>query len=66
MPAPKGVQEQIDDALSLLPETGEIEFDAYKALLQEQNPDGAKDVFSTILKKKMLEKRLISRPLPAV
>jgi hypothetical protein len=49
----------------LLPETGEIEFDAYKALLQAQNPDGAKEVFSVILKKQMVQRRLISRPLPA-
>lgn len=65
MPAPKAVQQQIEEALALLPETGEIEFDAYKALLQAQNPDGAKEVFTQILKKQMLARRLITRPLPA-
>lgn len=55
---PKEVQAQIEDALALLPATGEIEFDAYKAQLYIANPDGGKAVFTHILNAGKLNKRV--------
>jgi len=55
---PASIDDQIEQALSLLPATGEVEFDQYKANLYAQNPDGGKAVFTAILKAKMLGRRL--------
>jgi hypothetical protein len=55
---PESIDVQIDQALSLLPATGEIEFDQYKANLYAQNPDGGKAVFTAIIKGKMANRRL--------
>jgi len=55
---PKEVQAQIDEALELLPPTGEVEFEAYKAQLYTANPDGGKAVFTHLLLTGKLQKRL--------
>ena len=55
---PEPIDVQIDQALALLPATGEIEFDQYKQNLYAQNPDGGKAVFTAILKGKMAARRL--------
>lgn len=55
---PDSIDKQIEDALNLLPVEGEIEFDAYKAALYAENPDGGKAVFTAILKAKSANRRL--------
>ena len=45
-------------ALALLPASGEVEFDAYKAQLFTAMPDNAKDVFTYALKNDLLNKRV--------
>ena len=52
------VDTQVDSALALLPATGEMEFDTYKAQLQAANPDNAKAVFTRILTAKLCNRRL--------
>lgn len=58
MPAPTSKDAQIQAAMDLLPETGEVEFDAYKAQLYAQNTDRGKEVFTQLLKAKLVTQRL--------
>lgn len=52
-------QEQVNQALALLPSDGsEVEFDAYKAALYAANPDGGKVTFTRILTNKLVNRRL--------
>jgi len=50
------MNELVSQALELLPKSGEVVFDAYKAQLQSAMPDKAKDVFTHILKNDLLGK----------
>lgn len=50
--------DQVQDALALMPATGELEADAYKALLYTANPDGGKAVLTKILTNKLVNRRL--------
>jgi len=52
------MQEQIDEALELLPVEGEVDFEAYKAQLYAANPDNGKAVFTHIIKAKLFNRRL--------
>jgi len=45
-------------ALAMLPASGEVVFDVYKASLQAAMPDKAKDVFTHILKNDLLNKEV--------
>lgn len=55
-------QGNIEDALALLPPAGqEVEFDAYKAQLYTANPDNAKDAFTQMLKRELVNKRLVTK-----
>lgn len=54
-------QGNIEDALDLLPPAGqEVEFNAYKAQLYAANPDTGKDAFTQILKRELVNKRLVT------
>lgn len=46
----------VKDALEMLPKSGEVVFDVYKAQLQSAMPDKARDVFTHILKNDLLSK----------
>jgi len=48
----------VKQALELLPASGTVVFDAYKAQLQTAMPDNAKDVFTHILKNNLLSKKV--------
>jgi hypothetical protein len=50
------MNELVAKALALLPTSGEILFDAYKAQLNSAMPDKAKDVFTHILKHDLVGK----------
>jgi hypothetical protein len=52
------MDELVAKALSMLPASGEIVFDAYKASLQSEMPDNAKDVFTFILKNNLLGRQV--------
>lgn len=54
----KTIDQQIADALELLPVEGEVDFDAYKAQLYAQNPDNGKVVFTHMIKNKLFSRRL--------
>lgn len=54
--ARKSLQEQIDGAVALLPPAGEsIEFDEFKSKLYAEYPDNGKDVFTYMLKNKLVK-----------
>jgi len=53
------MQELLAQAIELLPKTGEVQFDAYKASLNTAMPDKSKDVFTYLLKHNMLNKRVV-------
>ncbi len=55
---PESIDSQVQAALELLPVSGEVEFDAYKAQLYAANPDGGKAAFQMMLKNQMVNKRL--------
>jgi len=48
----------VSQALEMLPKSGTVDFDAYKAQLQSAMPDKARDVFTYILKNNLLNKRV--------
>lgn len=50
------MDELVAQALALLPSSGEVGFDAYKAQLNQAMPDKAKDVFTYVLKNNLLNK----------
>jgi len=50
------MEKLVSDALELLPKSGEVEFNAYKAQIQTAMPDKAKDVFTYILKNGLIGK----------
>ena len=52
-------QEKIDAALALLPSDGsEIDFDAYKDSLYAAMPESGKEVFTYLLQRNMVKRRL--------
>lgn len=51
-------QENLDQALELLPVEGEIEFDAYKSDLYAVQPDTGKQTFTAIIKGNLAKRRL--------
>lgn len=53
-------QDKIDAALALLPSDGsEVVFDAYKESLYRVMPDSGKEVFTHLLSKNMVKRRLV-------
>lgn len=55
---PKTIDQQMKEALDLLPVEGEVEFDTYKAQLYAANPDGGKEAFTNLLKNHALNRRV--------
>lgn len=56
--SPSTFDAQIQEALALMPETGELDSDAYKALVYTENPDSGKAVLTKILTNKLVSRRL--------
>lgn len=56
---------QVQAALELLPASGEVEFDAYKAQLYAANPENGKAVLTHIVAKRLTDRRtdMQSRPV---
>ena len=52
------MNELVAEALELLPKSGTVDFDVYKAQLNTAMPDKAKDVFMYILKNDLLVKKV--------
>lgn len=52
------MDELVQQALGMLPASGTVVFDVYKAQLQTAMPDKAKDVFTHILKNNLLSKKV--------
>jgi hypothetical protein len=48
----------VAQALSLLPTSGDVVFDVYKAQINTAMPDKAKDVFTYILKNQLVKTRV--------
>ena len=59
MAVKKSLQEQIDEAVAMLPPKGErVEFDTFKANLYAANPDGGRDAFAYMLKRGLVKTRV--------
>jgi hypothetical protein len=62
---PDSFDTQVQNALELLPEAGEVEFDAYKAQLYAANPGDGKAVLQQIMARKLTNRRtdMSTRPV---
>jgi hypothetical protein len=52
------MDELVSQAIELLPVTGTVEFNAYKATLYEALPDYGRDVFASMIKRGLVKKEL--------
>lgn len=52
------MNELVEQALALLPASGEVVFDTYKAQINNAMPNQAKDVFTHILKNQLVKTRV--------
>jgi len=63
MAVKKSLDEQVAEAVELLPPVGEaIEFNEFKAKLYAVNPDGGKDAFTFMLKNGMVKSKVKRQP----